>query len=94
MVAITFLTLQWTMLAHRHVSSVVNTLSDNLSPGKREYPTRRFLVIVLYLAVSITVTGNLTNAKIERAGDYALAEAAKPFLGEFGFRLIAIAAPF
>ena len=31
----------------------------------------------------------------DRAGrDYALAEAAKPFLGEFGFRLIAIAALF
>ena len=28
------------------------------------------------------------------ARDYALAEAAKPFLGEFGFRLIAIAALF
>ncbi len=52
------------------------------------------LVIVLYLAVSLTVTGNLSNAEIERAKDYALAEAAKPFLGEFGFRLIAIAALF
>jgi amino acid transporter len=52
------------------------------------------LVIVIYLAVSITVSGNLTDAQIERARDYALAEAAKPFLGEFGFRLIAIAALF
>ena len=30
----------------------------------------------------------------QQAKDYALAEAAKPFLGEFGFRLIAIAALF
>jgi amino acid transporter len=52
------------------------------------------LVIVLYLAVSLTVTGNLSDADIERARDYALAEAAKPFLGETGFRLIAIAALF
>ena len=52
------------------------------------------LVIIIYLAVSVTVTGNLTNAQIEHARDYALAEAAKPFLGEFGFRLIAIAALF
>jgi amino acid transporter len=49
---------------------------------------------VLYLTVSLTVTGNLSNAEIERARDYALSEAAKPFLGEFGFRLIAIAALF
>lgn len=51
-------------------------------------------VIVIYLVVAITVTGNLTNAEIAHASDYALAEAAKPFLGEFGFRLIAIAALF
>jgi amino acid transporter len=52
------------------------------------------LVIIIYLAVSLTVTGNLSDYEIERAKDYALAEAAKPFLGEFGFRLIAIAALF
>jgi amino acid transporter len=37
---------------------------------------------------------SLSNSEIERARDYALAEAAKPFLGELGFRLIAIAALF
>jgi amino acid transporter len=42
----------------------------------------------------VTVTGNLTNQQIEGAQDYALAEAARPFLGEFGVRLIAIAALF
>jgi amino acid transporter len=50
------------------------------------------LVIALYLAVAITVTGSLSDFEIERAKDYALAEAAKPSLGELGFRLIAIAA--
>jgi amino acid transporter len=52
------------------------------------------VVIVLYLAVSLTVTGTLSDHEIEQARDYALAQAAKPFLGEFGFRLIAIAALF
>jgi amino acid transporter len=52
------------------------------------------LVIIIYLAVALTVSGNLSNARIEAARDYALAEAAKPFLGEWGFRLIAIAALF
>ena len=51
-------------------------------------------VIVIYLGVALTVTGNLSDYEIERARDYALAEAAKPFLGQFGFRLIAIAALF
>src|SRR3954466_1908021 len=61
-------------------------------PGARS--TSVMLVITLYLAVAVTGTGNLTNAQIAAASDYALAEAAKPFLGEFGFRLIAIAALF
>ena len=52
------------------------------------------IVIVIYLAVSLTVSGNLTTAEIAAAHDYALAEAARPFLGQFGFRLIAIAALF
>jgi amino acid transporter len=52
------------------------------------------LVIAIYLVVAVTVTGNLTNTEIARASDYALAEAARPFLGEFGFRLIAVAALF
>jgi amino acid transporter len=54
--------------------------------------TSVLLVIAIYLLVAVTVSGNLTDAQIEHARDYALAEAARPFLGEFGFRLIAIAA--
>lgn len=53
-----------------------------------------FIVIIIYLVVSITVTGNLTIGQIAAARDYALAEAAKPFLGTFGFKLIAVAALF
>ena len=76
---------------------VTNAAADMRDP-KRMLPRALYaaviLVIVLYLVVSVTVTGNLSNAEIESAKDYALAEAAKPFLGEFGFRLIAIAALF
>ncbi len=76
---------------------ITNAAGDMRNP-RRTLPlalyTAVIFVIVLYLAVSITVTGNLSNAEIERARDYALAEAAKPFLGELGFRLIAIAALF
>jgi amino acid transporter len=53
-----------------------------------------FLVIIIYLAVSITVSGNLSIAEINASRDYALAQAAKPFLGMIGFKLIAIAALF
>jgi amino acid transporter len=56
--------------------------------------TSVILVIVIYLAVALTVTGTLSDFEIAQARDYALAAAAKPFLGEFGFRLIAVAALF
>lgn len=53
-----------------------------------------FSVAAIYVVVSIAVIGNLTVAQILGARDYALAEAARPFLGQFGFTLISIAALF
>ncbi|MES1266021.1 MAG: amino acid permease, partial [Variovorax sp.] len=76
---------------------VTNAAGDMQDPRRmlpRELYTSVILVIIIYLAVAVTVTGNLTNTQIEAARDYALAEAARPFLGAFGFRLIAIAALF
>ena len=76
---------------------VTNAAGDMANPRKmlpRALYTSVILVILIYLSVAITVSGNLSDAEIERARDYALAEAAKPFLGELGFRLIAIAALF
>jgi amino acid transporter len=76
---------------------VTNAAADMKDP-QRMLPmalyTAVILVIIIYLAVAVTVSGNLTNDQISAAADYALAEAAKPFLGEFGFRLVAIAALF
>jgi amino acid transporter len=76
---------------------IANAASDMKNPRvmlPRALYTAVIFVIVLYLVVSVTVTGNLSSAQIEQAKDYALAEAARPFLGEAGFRLIAIAALF
>jgi amino acid transporter len=76
---------------------ITNAAADMRDPRKllpQALYTSVILVIALYLAVSVTVSGNLTDAEIERSKDYALAQAARPFLGEFGFRLIAIAALF
>ncbi len=76
---------------------VTNAAANMQNPQKllpRALYTAVLLVIALYLVVAVTVTGNLTNAEIARASDYALAEAAKPFLGDFGFHLIAVAALF
>ena len=49
-------------------------------------------MIVLYVLIAIVTVGTLPVAKIVQAKDYALAEAARPFLGGTGFLLIAVAA--
>jgi amino acid transporter len=51
-------------------------------------------VILIYLFVSVAVIGNLQAPAIVAARDYALAEAAKPFLGVWGFKLVAVGALF
>jgi len=49
-------------------------------------------VILLYLLIAAVTVGNLPLADIIAAKDYALAAAARPFLGQAGFALIAVAA--
>jgi amino acid transporter len=76
---------------------VTNAAADMNDPQRmlpRALYTSVILVTLIYLAVAVTVTGNLTNDQIASAKDYALAEAARPFLGDFGFRLVAVAALF
>jgi uncharacterized protein len=49
-------------------------------------------VVVLYVLVALVAVGNLPIAQLVHSKDYALAVAARPFLGQAGFVLIAIAA--
>lgn len=76
---------------------ITNAAGDMQNPQKM-LPLALYLsvliVIAIYIAVSITVVGNLPIQEVYAAKDYALAQAAKPFLGNIGFKLIAIAALF
>lgn len=58
----------------------------------RAYYSAVILVIVLYVLIAAVTIGNLPVEKIVASKDYALAEAAKPFMGNAGFTLIAVAA--
>jgi len=76
---------------------VANAAEDMDDPRKllpKALYSSVIIVILIYVAVSVAVVGNLDIHSILRAKDYALAEAAKPFLGNFGFRLIAVGALF
>jgi amino acid transporter len=53
-----------------------------------------FLVMVFYILISVVTIGNLPLSEIMKVQENALAMAAKPFLGHFGFILITIGALF
>jgi len=76
---------------------VTNAAEDMAAPQKL-LPRALYLsvvaVILIYLAVSAAVIGNLDVPAIVAAQDYALAQAAKPFLGVWGFKLVAVGALF
>jgi amino acid transporter len=82
-------------LAYEGFELIANTAENVKEPRKnlpRAYFTAVIFVIVLYVLVAAVTVGNLPLDKIIAAEDYALAEAARPFLGTVGFSLIAIAA--
>ena len=82
-------------LAYEGFELIANTAGDVRDPKRtlpRAYYSAVGFVIVLYVAVSIVTIGNLPIPQIAAAKDYALAAAAKPFLGVFGFGLVAVAA--
>ncbi|WP_277345815.1 APC family permease [Paenibacillus sp. HB172176] len=82
-------------LAYEGFELIANTAGDVKNAARnlpRAYYAAVGFVILLYIAISMVTVGNLSFAAIAEAEDYALAMAAKPFLGAFGFTLIAIAA--
>ncbi len=82
-------------LAYEGFELIANTAQDVRDAQKilpRAYYSGVGFVIVLYVLVAIVTVGSLPFAKIIDAQDYALAEAARPSLGQTGFLLIAIAA--
>jgi amino acid transporter len=82
-------------LAYEGFELIANTAGDVKNPRKtlpRAYYSAVGFVIALYMFVSIVTVGNLPIDEIVGAKDYALAVAARPFLGSFGFTLIALAA--
>jgi hypothetical protein len=82
-------------LAYEGFELIANTAADVRDPNRtlpRAYYSAVGFVILLYVMVAAVTVGNLPVAQIVAAKDYALAEAAKPFLGSFGYLLITVAA--
>jgi amino acid transporter len=82
-------------LAYEGFELIANTAENMRNPRQtlpRAYFSAVGFVIVLYVLISLVTIGNLSVNSIVAAEDYALAEAARPFLGAVGFTMIAAAA--
>jgi len=84
-----------TFFAYEGFRVITNTAEDMENPGQTMLKAMSIaigLVMVLYVAVSLAVFGNLSLPEIIKAQDYALAEAARPVFGQIGFTVMAVAA--
>ncbi len=84
-------------VAYEGFELIPNAMNDMESPErnlKRGIVWSIVITIAIYVLVSIVAVGNLLPDEIVKYKEYALAVAAKPFLGEAGFLLIGLAALF
>lgn len=82
-------------VAYEGFELIANTAQDIREPERNlplAYLCSVLFVVGLYVLIAMVALGNLPVDQIVSARDYALAEAAKPFMGSFGFILIAVAA--
>jgi amino acid transporter len=77
---------------------LVTNASENIKDAKKNVPRAIYLsiliVTVIYVSVTVVAVGNLPLPRLIDAQDYALAEAAKPFLGSAGYLLVSLGALF
>jgi amino acid transporter len=76
--------------------NVITFTGGDLRNPRRDIPRATYLSIgitaAVYVAIAIGVFGTLTVTEVISAGETAIAEAARPQLGEAGFKLMAIVA--
>ena len=77
---------------------LITNASEHMENPSRNVPRAIYLsigiVMFIYVAVSVVAVGNLSISDLIKAQENALAVAAEPFLGSFGFILISIGALF
>ena len=84
-------------VAYEGFELIPNAISEMENPEHNLKPAIIWsiaITITIYVLVSIVAVGNLLPKEIVMYKEYALAVAAKPFLGQAGFLLIGLAALF
>lgn len=82
-------------VAYEGFELIANTANDVKNRKKtlpKAYFTAVIFVVILYIVIAMITVGNLSVSSIVANQDYALAAVARPFLGQFGFILVTIAA--
>ena len=74
------------------IPNAVNEMEDPERNLPRAIMLSILITIAIYILVSLVAVGNLLPAEIVKYKEYALAVAAKPFLGHAGFVLIGLGA--
>lgn len=86
-----------TFFAYEGFRIVSNATEDMRDPARtlpRAIMTAILLVMAVYIAIALSVFGNLPPERVVAARDFALAEAAKPVMGQIGYQVVAVAALF
>ena len=77
---------------------LVTNAAEDMQDPQRNVPCAIYLsiavVTLVYVLVAAVAVGNLTLSRIVQAQDFALAEAARPFLGHWGYLLVSLGALF
>jgi len=84
-------------VAYEGFELIANTAEDIQNPETnlaRAYYISVTFVLLLYFMISMVVVGSLEPSHIASSQDFALAEAARPSLGQAGFTLVAVSAVF
>ncbi len=76
------------------IPNAVNEMENPRRNLKRGIVWSVIITATIYVLVSLVAVGNLTPEQVKKYGEYALAEAARPFLGQGGYLLIGLAALF
>lgn len=75
------------ILSYKGFTTITNSGSEIVNPNRnvgRAIIISIVICVIIYFLVAIAVTLNLTIPEIIAAKDFALAQAAKPFLGDYG----------
>ncbi len=74
------------------IANAAEDIKDPVTNLPRAFYASVIIVIILYVLIALITVGTVAESQLLMAKDYALAVAAKPALGQFGFTIVSVAA--